>query len=274
LVLEVSKKKRRGRFAAKIFRSTQESDAEKEYELARWAAHRQLGPQVMQIDFTCDTYPVIWMDLFPVTLASASQTDYAQAQAFWRNAIDLLQTGDFSRDDGSKRWLCGDDLKAQNIVFLSGQPDSVRLIDWDPSHWHSLPLSAREGCFLNTTFLLLNSALQAQNKRALQQLVGLWPESAGQRLLALCALAAQEDRVLRSALRVLSKLMRNGPFHYASPSSTRASQRVFLCRLEAIHMALSVERQTFTSVLTETRTVLQRICTLCKGEAFLTREPH
>lgn len=275
LVLEVSKKRRGVRFAAKVFRGSLEN-ARREYELARWAAERSLGPRVFPMECDSDTHPVLWMDLLPLTLGTSFQADYAQARAQWQSAFALLEEGNFATaSNGAEVWLCCDDLKPHNIVFSARDASFTRLVDWDPRHWHGLPLLPREGRFLNQLFLILNSALPlcAPGPHSLAQLHGLWPEREAQRLLALCALAEHRDRALLTFLQVLDPLMRKGPYHYAG-ASERQGRTWFLAHLTEMRALLHPSGESSPaneSIVLSVRSALRRISAGCKGSHVVRR---
>ena len=89
-------------------------------------------------------------------------------------------------------------MKPDNILLnvnkKSIEPSAVVLIDWDPAHWHFLPLQAGNGHFLNSIMLSINTVLcHAHNPHWLKTTINCWSEKNIKLLQALAYLSGMED---------------------------------------------------------------------------------
>jgi hypothetical protein len=207
----------RERLAAKVFNC---GCCERELELARWAQQRNLGPRVYAA-----LGDAIVMEKMTLSLAD-SALPFSEAQRLWQDAFSLLEQGDFSR---GANWLCGDDLKCENVM-ARGRGEPARILDWDPRHWQALPVPPDDGRALNRILLVLNTMFRDLGA------LSLWPDEQRSFALALAALAAQRSELLLRFASCFDRLLRRGPYHYARlrAQSKRARAELFAQRLAAL----------------------------------------
>jgi hypothetical protein len=169
-----------------------------------------------------------------------SQGGFSACKLAWREAFRALATRDFSVNAqdalpyASPGWLCCDDLKPDNILVKAERSTSsaprlrLALADWDPDHWHSLPLPAEAGRFLNRMLLILNTVLSLRapaEHSELCRVVGLWPEPEFRLLQCLAALGRRHDKYLADFACVYDKVLLRGPYHYARISGRSRRER-------------------------------------------------
>ena len=135
-------------------------------------------------------------------LTRTTEQSYSLSRQSWKMAFRLLERGDFSKigtDASSQaRWFCCDDMKPDNILLNVSKnsigPSAVALIDWDPEHWHYLPLHAGHGQFLNSMMLSINTVLcHSHNTQWLKTTINCWPETNIKFLQAFAHLSGTED---------------------------------------------------------------------------------
>jgi len=232
------------RSAGKVFtgRGKPQSIA-REHQLASWAHARGLGPAIYGFreaeDPATDGAPalhasVLIMEKMDGTLGDVSKASFPEAQASWGLAFRFIATADFSvgASEGlfpRGGWLCCDDLKPDNVLVKrdSGRVSLV-LGDWDPLHWHPLPLSPEEGRTLNRLLLIINTLLSARQQEGntwLLKTTGLWPDEECTLLTCLAILAGERDGYLSSFVKVYDWLLRRGPYHYAQLPSGAKRER-------------------------------------------------
>lgn len=236
------------RSAGKVFTGREKPQCvAREHKLASWAHARGLGPAVYGLwegeEPSIDGAPalrasVLIMEKMDGTLGDVSKASFPEAQACWGLAFRFIATADFSVGaplEGlfcRRGWLCCDDLKPDNILVKrqEGGGGGVTLVlgDWDPVHWHPLPLSPEEGRLLNRLFLIINTLLSARQQDGstwLLKTTGLWPDEECTLLACLATLAAERDGYLASFFMVYDWLLRRGPYHYAQLHSGAKRER-------------------------------------------------
>ena len=219
--------------AVKVFcpRATQEGQAEREHRLGVWAHAHGLGPAVFGVGET-DGQCTLFMEKMDATLTQANKLlPFGEAQKAWRKAFEVLAQATFCINAqekalfGHSGWLCGDDLKPDNILMTFGRKKNegvrVKLADWDPEHWHVLPLQEPEGRMLNRLLLVFNTI----HCLGSATVVGLWPDHEIQFLQCLAWLAKRRDRYLRAFTQFYDWLLARGPYHYAGVQSTARRSR-------------------------------------------------
>jgi hypothetical protein len=252
-VYEVSgwSKSAKSRGAGKVFAGSDVKAARhaRELALASWAHGRGIGPRVYGLRYGSWTEEggrgreatMLLMEKMDGTLADLGGVPYWEAKLCWALAFELIEAADFSAA-GAGGWLCCDDLKPENILVKRGKSTAVRLGDWDPLHWHSLPIEASEGRWLNRAVLVVNSLFScrstARGKTRFLQTCGLWPEAQLCLLACLASLARDADRQLCAFFKTYDSFLRRGPHHYVSLDGDRRRERASgLAR--ALHEAFS-----------------------------------
>ena len=172
---------------------------------------------------------VLVMDKMDMSLTRTSEKSYSMSRQGWEMAFRLLEKGDFSKSNQSG-WFCCDDLKPDNILLNVGkkytEASGVVLIDWDPEHWHYLPLHPGHGQFLNSLMLCINTVLcHAHNKQWLKTTLNCWPESNLNMLQAFAHLSGIEDVQVLKFVTFFFNMFNQGPFHYAGVRCTPKRMR-------------------------------------------------
>ena len=233
---------------------------DKEHHLAVWAAGRGLGPPVYELRQGRVESPeggsyrvgALLMEKMDTSLNRfGAKGGFTMSRLAWREAFQAIAKRDFSvsAQDASPYtspgWLCCDDLKPENILIKSDRsaaaPSSLQLalVDWDPEHWHSLPLSEATGRFLNRLLLILNTILgirAVEEQADVRRTIGLWPESELRLLQCLAALSCAHDKYLVDFACVYDKMLLRGPYHYARISGGNRRERAwgFMKRLQEL----------------------------------------
>ena len=268
-VYEVSQgPKAKGHAAGKVFIGPK-TDFRREFALASWAHSRGIGPRIHSLrqgsltEEQGETIAVaaLLMEKMDGTLADAVKGPYSDARLGWALAFHVLASADFSIDNSKiypfSGWLCCDDLKPENILVKKSKTLELRLGDWDPLHWHPLPLQAREGRWLNRTVLVLNSLLACtralHGKMRFLQISGLWPDTELSFLACLSTLAQKKDVWLASFLMCYDSFLRQGPYHYANLQGKRRRERASGL-MEILHQSYTYY---FPSDLYPSETMLQ-----------------
>lgn len=232
---------------------------DKEHNLAVWAAGRGLGPPVYELrrgiveapeggKFCVSALLMEKMDA-PLNRFGTNGGGFSMCKLAWHEAFQAIAKRDFSvkAQDAlpyaSPGWLCCDDLKPENILVKTDKSVTplprlhLALADWDPAHWHSLPLPEGTGRFLNRLLLILNTVLSLRvvdEQSELRRIIGLWPESEFRLLQCLAALSRNHDKYLVDFACVYDKMLVRGAYHYACISGRSRRERAgsFLKRLE------------------------------------------
>ena len=236
------------RYAGKIFTDANESykNVSGEARLAEWAYERKLAPRIIDVIhkelLSKEGQPskqisVLVMEKMDMPLSRIMERSYILACQSWKMAFALLTSGDLSLEtklgdvSNGVGWLCCDDMKPDNILLNAGkdatEPSAIVLTDWDPEHWHSLPLSPEDGQFLNRLLLSINTVLcHFQNKQWLTAAVNCWPDHEIGVLRALAYLSSTLDLQLLKFLKAYSKIFNRGPFYYAGVRGVDKKTRV------------------------------------------------
>lgn len=273
------------RYAGKIFADSSGcyKPVTAEARLAEWAYNRRLAPRVvdvlhkeMQLNEGLQTTRIgmLVMEKMDMPLSRVMERSYSLACRSWKMAFALLTTGDLSSDAQagnvckSVGWLCCDDMKPDNILLNASkdavEPSAIVLTDWDPEHWHSLPLSPEDGQFLNRLLLCINTVLcHCQNKQWLMAAINCWPDHETGVLRALAHLSELRDMQLLKFLKAYSKIFNKGPFYYAGVRSvnkkTRAQEFAQIFHSSCTYCIARVDEQVTARAAQSLRTQLRKL---------------
>ena len=246
-VYELFRPRNKGTYAGKIFVESKDCNntVVAEAKLADWAYKRNLAPQVINVlhgrasqDEVASKplLSVLVMEKMDMSLSRVMEYSYGFACRSWNMAYALLTTGDLRPDEylreASKKlgWMCCDDMKPDNILVNASkgvlEPSTLVLTDWDPDHWHSLPLCPEDGQYLNRFILSVNTILcHSGNTQWLIAAINCWPDHQITVLKALYCLSKVRDPQLLKFLKAYDNIFSKGPYHYAGVHSVNKKLR-------------------------------------------------
>lgn len=213
--------------------------SKREAQLATWAHSRGVGPQILDVmhgdmrtKASLHTHPisVLLMEKMDMSLSRVVDHSYSLARQSWGATFTLISSADMSIVENEialfcrSGWLCSDDMKPDNVLInadsCSVKPSSVVFTDWDPDHWHVVPLPSHCGMLLNKLTLIINTVLchysTSGGNAWLVTTINLWPDNETAILHALSILSGRQDKQLMKFLRTYTKFLSRGAFYYAN----------------------------------------------------------
>lgn len=207
-------------------RARKERRAQRERDLAHWAAKHELGPPILRHAVlplaACLVMPCAETDLQLFWHRRARAAPLAVTRRLWRDAFVLATAGPLCE----KLWL-GADLKPANLLLYRDSSDwRVRLNDFDARFWRRAADSAASARLANSVVLLSNSLFLLP----LPALVPHLPDTA----VALLRRLLREDPALLTMLHEILPWLRRGLLHY-SRAPDLAAHLALLRERAALH---------------------------------------
>ena len=208
--------------------------ANREMQIARWAASKGIGPEIegMRSTFVDMQYePIVLVMMLMEKMHSNLSTftklcSLPELEIVWRMVFDHLACDYTIQTTLWSGWLCCDDLKPENILinYTSNKKRhtvrNVKFIDWDSRHCYILPLSNEYGIFLNRLILMFNSIIRIPkfgSTRISPQpcMITSWPPYIQQILFEIVKLSQDFDTDFIEFLTSLDEVFKKGPYYYA-----------------------------------------------------------
>jgi len=190
--------------------SKRERRAQRERDMARWAAERGLGPPILRHAvlplFACLVMPCADSDLQLFWQRRAHVASLETLRHIWSDAFALVTAEELC--DG--RWI-GADLKPANVLLYRARPGwKVCLNDFDAHFWHRAA-SCEAARLLNIVILLSNALF-------LLPMPAIVPHLPGHVTTLLRRLLRDDDAVL-AVLQANIHRLRRGLLHYSGAKS-------------------------------------------------------